>query len=96
MTAKDRVSRLVIHEAYFDLWGFSVAWIESISKALHDYCDCTTDSCESYMSPACMAVRFQSTDTARIDAAVKKFSRLSSLATAAMHGVDPESICYTI
>lgn len=79
-SVKDRISVTLKYEMYVDLWGHTLAWIETIQNALHEFCDTHTDECESYTCPACMAIRFTSTDSSRIVKAERIFKRLSNLA----------------
>jgi len=80
----ERISDDVHFEAYFDLWGFSVNWIDAICDALHDYCEPSQgDEGDAYQCEACMAFRFTSTSLTRTQEARKIFKRLANLATAA-------------
>lgn len=79
----ERISDEVHFEAYFDLWGFSVNWINAICDALHEYCEPSKgDEGEAYQCEACMAFRFISTSHTRTQEARKIFKRLANLATA--------------
>jgi len=79
----ERIQDDVHFEAYFDLWGFSVNWINAICDALHEYCTPSQgDEGESYRCEACMAFRFTSTSLTRTQEARKIFKRLANLATA--------------
>jgi hypothetical protein len=78
-----RISDSVRFEAYFDLWGFSINWIQAICDALHKYCEPSEgDEGEAYQCGACMAFRFTSTSSTRTQKARKIFKRLANLATA--------------
>lgn len=81
-TINSRISDTVHFEAYFDLWGFSLGWIKAICDALHNFCDCSQDTAESYQCEACMAFRFTSQSFTRTEQAKKIFRRLANLATA--------------
>ena len=89
-----RITETIIYEVYFDLWGFSMPWINAIANALHAFCDCSTDSCESYTCEANMSVRFQSTDINRVARAKNIYNQRAALATAQMSG-NPEDIYYS-
>ena len=79
----ERISETVHFEAYFDLWGFSVGWIDAICDALHEYTQPSLgDEGEAYDCMACMAFRFTSTSYTRTQEARKIFKRLANLATA--------------
>lgn len=81
MNVNELISETVIHEAYFDLWGFSVNWIQAIQNKLLDFSEPSQgDNCEAYTCEACMAVRFQSTDKERVEYAKGLFRRLAALA----------------
>lgn len=90
----ERITETVLYEAVFDLWGFSIGWIEAIDNALMDFCDLGTDSCESSMCPANMSVCFRSIDQSRVEEAKRIFIRLNNLAAAAMKGRKPEDVDY--
>ncbi len=75
------ITETTIFELYVDLWGYSIPWIDAISEALHKFCQPSLgDECETCTCPACMAVRFNSTDRARIEEAKRIVSRLFNLA----------------
>jgi hypothetical protein len=79
----ERISETVHFEAYFDLWGFSVGWINAICDALHEYTEPSQgDEGEAYRCEACMGFRFISTSYTRTQEARKIFNRLANLATA--------------
>ena len=78
-----RISDDVHFEAYFDLWGFSVGWIDAICDALDNFTEPSQgDEGEAYQCEACMAFRFTSTSYTRTQEARKIFKRLANLATA--------------
>lgn len=77
-----RISDTVHFEAYFDLWGFSVNWINAICDALHEFTEPSKgDEGEAYQCEACMAFRFTSESYTRTEQAKKIFKRLANLAT---------------
>lgn len=79
----ERISDEVHFEAYFDLWGFSVGWINAICDALHNFTEPSKgDTGEAYMCESCMAFRFTSTSFTRTQEARKIFKRLANFATA--------------
>jgi len=80
----ERISDDVHFEAYFDLWGFSIKWINAICDALHDHTEPSQgDTGEAYRCEACMAFRYTSTSHTRTQEARKIFKRLANLATSA-------------
>jgi len=82
-SVSERISDEVHFEAYFDLWGFSVNWINAICDALHEFTEPSKgDTGEAYQCEACMAFRFTSTSHTRTEQARKIFKRLANLATA--------------
>ncbi len=79
----ERIQDDVHFEAYFDLWGFSINWINAICDALHNFTEPSQgDEGEAYRCEACMAFRFTSTSFTRTQEARKIFKRLANLATA--------------
>lgn len=91
-SAKQRTSECVIYEAVFDLWGFTMPWIESISDAIHAHYE-SGDTCETYTCEANMSIRFQSCEKSRVDAVKSSFAKLCPLATRAAKGT-PDQIGY--
>lgn len=39
----DRISEVTLYEVYFDLYGMSYAWIETIQDKLLDFADLSKD-----------------------------------------------------
>jgi len=95
---KRRVSEAIIYEAYFDLWGFSLDWINRICGELLNFAiPSKGDECEAYRNEACMAVRFQSTNWKRVERAKQIFKPLEAEASREMRnkagGVQYQVMC---
>jgi hypothetical protein len=70
------VTKSIIYEAYFDLWGFAGKDIEEIQDAIMDF-STVDEECESYANAACTATRFRSEDKTRVDEAIRLYKRLT-------------------
>lgn len=89
------ISESITFEAYFNLWGFSMNWINTIQEKLLDFSEPSKgDNCEAYTCDACMAVRFQSTDKSRVESAKKLFKRLAMLASRSYNS--PNEVIYVV
>lgn len=77
----DTILRAVKYEAYFDLWGYSLAWIELIQKEVSNAFD-SGDTCEDYraIDAGVIATRFISEDKDKVDKLCKRINSLLNLA----------------
>lgn len=89
-----RVSEVALYEVYIDLWGMTPNWIATIQDRLLGFAEPRKgdDCCEAYTNPACIAVRFRSSDKKRVQKVKAIFSRLYNLAKKTT--LDPKKVCY--
>lgn len=91
--AVDRFAETTLHEIYIDLWGLTPRWIAAVQNAVLDFARSGDgETAEAYTCPACMAVKFVSTERARAAGAKSVVRKLLNLAERT--SLDPKTVDY--